>query len=161
MSAASTESQVTDFVRAARADNRPFEIVAGGTRRGVGRPMTDASGAALPTLDVSGLSGIIKYEPEELIVTAAPGTRLAELRDPADWSQMLGSNGAATLGGAVSADAFGPGRLRHGGARDSLLGFRGVNGMGEPFRAGAKVVKNVTGFDLPSWCAARSAPCAC
>ncbi len=55
----------------------------------------------------------------------------------------------ATLGGAVSADAFGPGRLRHGAPRDSLLGFRAVNGLGESFRAGAKVVKNVTGFDLP------------
>jgi glycolate oxidase FAD binding subunit len=69
--------------------------------------------------------------------------------DPADWSAVLGSNGVATLGGAVSADAFGPGRLRHGAARDSLLGFRAVNGLGEGFRAGAKVVKNVTGFDLP------------
>jgi glycolate oxidase FAD binding subunit len=53
------------------------------------------------------------------------------------------------LGGAVSCDASGSGRLRHGGARDSLLGFRGVNGLAESFRGGAKVVKNVTGFDLP------------
>jgi len=69
--------------------------------------------------------------------------------DPADWSQLLGSNGIATLGGAASADASGSGRLRHGGARDSLLAFRAVNGLGEPYRGGAKVVKNVTGFDLP------------
>lgn len=161
MTGVSSETEVEAFVRAARADRRPFEIVAGGTRRGVGRPMGD-----LPVLDVSGLSGIVKYEPEELIVTAAPGTPLADIRaalseknqclgfDPADWSAVLGEpvekfGGAATLGGAVSADAFGPGRLRHGAARDSLLGFRGVNGLGEAFRAGAKVVKNVTGFDLP------------
>jgi len=156
-----SEAEVEEFVRAARADHAPFEIVAGGTRRGVGRPMSNSLGAELPVLDVSGLTGIVKYEPEELIVTAAPGTPLSEIRaalaarnqclgfDPADWSAMLGSNGTATLGGAVSADAFGPGRLRHGAARDSLLGFRGVNGMGESFRAGSKVVKNVTGFDLP------------
>ena len=49
-------------------------------------------------------------------------------------------------GGAVLALR---GRLRHGPARDSLLGFRAVNGFGEAFRGGAKVVKNVTGFDLP------------
>jgi glycolate oxidase FAD binding subunit len=54
-----------------------------------------------------------------------------------------------TLGGAVSADASGAGRLRHGPARDSLLGFRAVNGFGQAFRGGSKVVKNVTGFDLP------------
>jgi glycolate oxidase FAD binding subunit len=156
MSAIRTEAQAVDFVRAARADKKPFEIVAGGTRRGVGRPMGD-----IPALDVSGLSGILKYEPDELIVTAAPGTPLSEIRavladknqrlgfDPADWSVVLGSNGIATLGGAMSADAYGPGRLRHGAARDSLLAFRAVNGMGEAFRGGAKVVKNVTGFDVP------------
>ncbi|HVV28657.1 MAG TPA: FAD-binding protein [Rhizomicrobium sp.] len=156
MNRISSEEQVVDFVRAARAGRAPFEIVSGGTRRHVGRPLGD-----LPLLDVSGLSGIVKYEPEELILTAAPATPLAEVIavlaqknqrlgfDPADWSRLLGSNGVATLGGAVSCDASGSGRLRHGGARDSLLGFRGVNGLGEAFRAGGKVVKNVTGFDLP------------
>ena len=49
----------------------------------------------------------------------------------------------------MSCDASGSGRLRHGGARDSLLGFSAVNGLGESFRGGAAVVKNVTGFDLP------------
>ena len=155
MTRVSDESQIVDFVRSAREMRTPFEIVAGGTRRGAGRPM-----GQLPVLDVSGVSGIIEYQPEELIVTARPGTRLAELKlllaeknqclgfDPADWT-LFGGNGIPTLGGAVSADACGPGRLRHGPPRDSLLGFRAVNGFGEAFRGGAKVVKNVTGFDLP------------
>lgn len=156
MSKVTHEDQVVDFVRAARADKAPFEIVAGGTRRAVGKPVGD-----LPLLDVSSLSGIVKYEPAELIITAAPATPLAEIKavlaekgqrlgfDPADWSRLLGSNGAATLAGAASSDASGSGKLRHGGARDSLLGFRAVNGLGEAFRGGARVVKNVTGFDLP------------
>jgi len=156
MSKAANEDQVVEFVRAAREAKAPFEIVAGGTRRSVGSPV-----GALPMLDVSGLSGIVKYEPAELIVTAQPGTSLTEIKnalaekgqrlgfDPADWSKLLGSNGAATLAGAASSDASGSGKLRHGGARDSLLGFRAVNGLGESFRGGAKVVKNVTGFDLP------------
>jgi glycolate oxidase FAD binding subunit len=80
-------------------------------------------------------------------VLAARNQRLGF--DPADWSCLLNSNGRATLAGAASCDASGSGRLRHGGARDSLLGFQGVNGLGESFRGGAKVVKNVTGFDLP------------
>ena len=148
--------QVVDFVRAARADRTAFEIVAGGTRRSVGRPLGD-----LPMLDVSGLTGVLDYQPGELIITAAPATPLSEINavlgeknqrlgfDPADWSQLLGSNGVATLAGAVSCDASGSGRLRHGPARDSLLGFAAVNGLGESFRGGGKVVKNVTGFDVP------------
>jgi glycolate oxidase FAD binding subunit len=156
MSQANTLSQVVDFVRAAHADKAPFEIVAGGTRRSVGRPLGN-----VPLLDASGLSGVLKYEPEELIITAAPATSLAEINavlaeknqrlgfDPADWSQLLKSNGVTTLAGAASCDASGSGKLRHGGPRDSLLGFQAVNGLGETFRGGSKVVKNVTGFDLP------------
>ena len=156
MSSVSSTAEIAEFVHAARADRSPFEIVAGGTRRAVGNPLGELS-----QLDVSGLSGILKYEPEELIITAAPATPLAEIVsvlaarnqrlgfDPADWSQLLGSNGVATLAGAMSCDASGSGRLRHGPARDSLLGFHGVNGQGAFFRAGSKVVKNVTGFDLP------------
>jgi len=124
MSKAGNLSQVMDFVRAARANKAPFEIVAGGTRRNVGKPLAD-----LALLDVSGLSGILKYEPEELIITAAPATPLAEIIavlgeknqrlgfDPADWSRLLGSNGVATLAGALSCDASGSGKLRHGGTK--------------------------------------------
>ena len=156
MSRIDTPEQVQAFVRSAREAKTPFEIVAGGTRRSVGKPLD-----GLSQLDVSGLSGIVKYEPEELVLTTLPSTPLAEITallaaknqrlgfDPADWSQLLGSNGVATLAGAASCDASGSGRLRHGGARDSLLGFRAVNGLGESFRGGSKVVKNVTGFDLP------------
>ncbi len=150
------ESQVVDFVRQARAEGKPFEILAGGTRRNIGAPVP-----ALPQLDVSAIQGIVNYEPEELICTLAPGTSLPEVEsvlagrgqrlgfDPADWSGVHGVSGTATIGGAVSVDAFGPGRLLRGSARDSLLAWRGVNGLGESLRGGAKVVKNVTGFDLP------------
>jgi glycolate oxidase FAD binding subunit len=154
MNRAETEARVLDFVRGAYADHRAFEIVAGGTRRAAGRPTN------LPLFDVSGLAGIVHYQPEELILTVRPGTSLTEINrvladknqclgfDPVDWS-FLGQAGTATIGGALSADASGSGRLRHGAARDSLLGFRAVNGLGEAFNAGGKVVKNVTGFDLP------------
>lgn len=156
MTRISSEDEIVDFVAAARESRAPFEIVAGGTRRGVGRPMD----GKLPVLDVSGLSGITDYQPAELIVTARPATPLAELKavlaeknqclgfDPVGWT-LSGAAGAATLGGALSCDASGSGRLRHGPARESLLGFRAVNGFGQAFRGGAKVVKNVTGFDLP------------
>ena len=161
MSKVSTEAQAVDFVRQARAEKTPFEIIGGGTRRHLGAPIPN-----LPQLDLSAIKGIVNYEPEELICTVAPGTPLPEMEsvlaqrgqrlgfDPADWSAVHGPSsnnmsGTATIGGALSVDAYGPGRLLRGPARDSLLAFRGINGMGENFRGGAKVVKNVTGFDLP------------
>jgi glycolate oxidase FAD binding subunit len=156
MTKVANEAQAVEFVRQARADKKPFEILAGGTRRQIGAPIPD-----LPQLDVSALSGIVNYEPEELLCTVAPATPLPEIEqvlaqrgqrlgfDPADWSIVHGTMGTATIGGAVCVDAFGPGRLLRGPARDSLLAFRGVNGLGEAFRGGAKVVKNVTGFDIP------------
>ena len=155
---ASTEQEVVDAVMAAREWKSPFEIVAGGSKRAFGRAVV-AMGSVL---DVSGLKGIVSYEPEELILTAAPGTPVVEIEaalaakgqrlgfDPPDWGPLLGAEPCqGTIGGAICADANGPARLRCGAVRDQLLGFRGVNGFGEAFKAGGKVVKNVTGFDIP------------
>ena len=71
MSKVTNESQVVDFVRQARAEKKPFEIVGGGTRRAIGVPV-----ATLPQLDLSAIQGIVNYEPEELLCTLAPGTSL-------------------------------------------------------------------------------------
>jgi glycolate oxidase FAD binding subunit len=153
---ADSEDQVVEAVREARARRTTLEIVGGGTRRGVGRPI-----ACDEVLDVSRLSGVVNYEPEELILTVKPGTPLGEIDvllaskgqrlgfDPQDWSSLLGSAGTATIGGAVSCNADGPAAIRYGRARDHLLGIRAVNGFGEAFKAGGRVVKNVTGFDIP------------
>lgn len=155
---ASTESEIVDAVKTAREWTSPLEIVAGGSKRTLGRAVVSMGSV----LDVSGLSGIVSYEPEELILTAAPGTSLLEIEaalaekgqrlgfDPPDWGPLLGEpGGLGTIGGAIGADANGPARVRCGAVRDHLLGFRAVNGLGEAFKAGGKVVKNVTGFDIP------------
>ncbi|MGD0189412.1 MAG: FAD-binding protein [Rhizomicrobium sp.] len=154
---AQTEADVIDAVAAARANGTTLEIVGAATKRAFGNPVR-----ADDMLDVSGLSGIISYEPEELVLSAKAGTRIAEIEsavrakgqklgfDPADWGPLLGAGGeTATVGGVVSANACGSARIRFGAARDHLLGFRAVNGLGESYKAGGRVVKNVTGFDLP------------
>jgi len=154
----SSESEIVDAVMTAREWTSPLEIVAGGSKRNFGRAVVTMGSV----LDVSGVKGIVAYEPEELIITAAPGTPLDEIEaalaqkgqrlgfEPADWGPLLGEPaGLGTIGGAICADVCGPARLRYGAMRDSLLGFRGVNGFGEAFKAGGKVVKNVTGFDVP------------
>lgn len=152
---AEQESEVVDAVRWAHDKRTPLEIVANGTKRAFSNIVLGEQ------LDVSGLAGIVSYEPEELIITAKPATTLSELRavlsekkqqlgfDPPEWAPFFGASGESTLGGILSVDAAGPARLRHGGARDHLLGIRAVNGFGAGFRAGGRVVKNVTGFDIP------------
>ena len=151
------ESELADIVRAAAEDGRTFEIVGRGTKRGLGRPVN-----ADAVLDLSALTGIVRYEPDELIITARAATPIAEIEaalaernqrlgfEPADWSALYATPPrAATIGGVLSADASGSARLRYGAARDHLLGFRAVNGSGALYNAGGRVVKNVTGFDLP------------
>jgi glycolate oxidase FAD binding subunit len=153
---ASSEAEVIDAVCTARDHRRTIEIVGGGTRRNFGRPMQCDD-----VLNLSRLSGVVSYEPEEMIITVKPGTSLQEIEDalaarnqcfgfePQDWRALLGSQGTPTIGGAISANANGPAAIRFGRARDHLLGFHAVNGFGEAYRGGGKVVKNVTGFDLP------------
>lgn len=142
--------EVIDAVRWAMNAGEPCDVVGTGTRRGFGRPVE-----APHVLDVSALRGVLEYEPEELILTARPGTPLAEIESLlATRKQCLAFEppyltGAGTLGGAVSIGLSGPRRPRSGAVRDHVLGLTAVSGRGELFKAGGKVVKNVTGYDLP------------
>ena len=151
-----TEDEAIEAVGWACQGEHALEIVSGGSKRGLGRP---AGAAAL--LDLSGLAGIALYEPEELVLTARPGTTLAEIDarlaqhgqalafEPPDLGPVLGAGpGLATLGGCMAANLSGPRRFKSGAARDHILGVRAVSGRGELFKSGGRVVKNVTGYDL-------------
>ena len=148
--------QAVAAVNDALVSGTRLELVGTGSRRGLGRPVE-----AEVELDLSGIAGVLSYEPEELILVVAPGTPMAEIRDllarhrqylafePPDYGPLWGSEtGAGTIGGAILSGCNGPRRLVAGGARDHVLGVKGVNGFGESFRAGGRVVKNVTGFDV-------------
>ncbi len=151
--------ELRDAIGEALAAEEPLELVAGGSKRGLGRPLQ------LPrTLDVSRLAGIRDYQPSELVLTAAAATPIAEIEaelaaagqmlafEPPDWGALLdlpaSAAGRRTLGGVLTCNLSGPRRVKAGAARDHFLGFRGVSGRGEIFKAGGKVVKNVTGYDL-------------
>jgi glycolate oxidase FAD binding subunit len=113
-------------------------------------------------LSLRSLSGIRVYQPDELVLTAWSGTpmreiaaALAEKRQCLAFEPSLGaglydgSNESGTIGGVLACNLSGPRRPSAGAARDHFLGFTAVNGLGEEFKAGGKVVKNVTGYDLP------------
>ncbi|MBO94689.1 MAG: 2-hydroxy-acid oxidase [Opitutales bacterium] len=110
-------------------------------------------------LDLSGLTGIVEYEPSEYVFTARAGTTLVEINQALrEHNQYLPfdpplANAGATLGGTVAAGLSGPGRLRYGGLRDFVLGVLFANGSGNILKGGGRVVKNAAGFDFPKFLA--------
>jgi glycolate oxidase FAD binding subunit len=151
------EAEVADAVAGAMEKGTAFEIVSRGGKRNFGKPV-----AAGTILDGGALAGILKYEPEELVVSARAATPLAEIEAalaerrqmlgfaPADWSALFGGYpGGATLAGTVATNACGARRVKAGAVRDHIIGCRFVNGSGEAIKAGGNVIKNVTGFDIP------------
>ena len=148
--------QVLDAVQWALAEGKRLEIAGRGSKRALGRPSQSDL-----TLDLSALSGVTLYEPEELVLSAKAGTPLAEIEalvdakgqqlafEPMDCGPLLGTGaGGGTIGGAIAAGLAGPRRIKAGSARDHFLGFSAVSGRGETFKSGGRVVKNVTGYDL-------------
>ncbi|MDP7450556.1 MAG: glycolate oxidase subunit GlcE [Candidatus Latescibacteria bacterium] len=141
--------QVAELVRDAAANDSSLALRAGRTKDRLGR----ATSAVHP-VDLSALSGVVTYEPEELILIARPATPLAEAEallaehgqhlafEPPYWGT------GATLGGTLGVAASGPRRFVAGAARDFVLGMEFVDGQGRVIHAGGRVVKNVTGYDL-------------
>jgi glycolate oxidase FAD binding subunit len=134
----------------------PFAIEGLGSKRGLGRMVSCEK-----TLSLEKFTGVDVYEPEELILEAGAATPLADIQalltkrnqmlafEPPDHGHLWGTAHAGSIGGVLATGIAGSRRLKAGSARDHVLGVRGVTGRGEIFRAGARVVKNVTGYDMP------------
>ena len=105
-------------------------------------------------LDIRAHSGIVSYEPSELVVTVRCGTPLAELEAVlAEQGQCLAFEpphfgDTATVGGMVASGLAGPARAVVGGVRDHVLGVQMLNGKGEWLTFGGQVMKNVAGYDV-------------
>lgn len=135
-------------IRAAAASRTPLVLRGGGTKDFYGeRPLGDI-------LETTAYSGIVDYDPTELVVTARAGTSLAQVeRTLRESGQMLACEPprfgeAATIGGFVAAGLSGPRRPYAGAVRDIILGIRIVDGNGEDLSFGGRVMKNVAGFDV-------------
>jgi len=148
--------ELAELLAAATRDKASLALRGGGSKDRIGAKAADAR-----VVDMRAFAGVSDYDPPELVLTTGAGTLLSDIEslvaaegqmlafDPFDHGRLLGVEpGRATIGGVVAAGVAGPRRLSGGSARDHLLGFEAVSGDGRTFRAGAKVVKNVTGFDL-------------
>ncbi len=153
---ATDAKDVETAVRDAIGAGQPLAIVGHGSKRAIGHRM-----ATNAVLDLSALNAVTSYEPNELILTVQAGAPLNEIEallaaknqefafEPMNTAALLGTPaGEGTIGGMIAAGLAGPRRVKAGAARDHLLGVAAVSGFGESFKAGGRVVKNVTGYDL-------------
>ncbi len=151
-----TEWELKSMITALVESQVPVEIMGSGTKRGVGRPLS-----APVALTTTGLRGISLYEPTELVMSVRAGTPVSQIEvelatrgqmlpfEPIDLGPALGTNaGLQTIGAVFAANISGSRRIAAGAARDFLLGVQGVNGRGESFKSGGRVMKNVTGLDV-------------
>lgn len=145
----SLSREIAHIVETAYNNRAPLNIAGAGTKSFLGNINNDGE-----PLTVTGHTGIVEYDPAELVLVARAGTPLKEIESILTTNgQMLGFeppfvDAGATLGGAVAAGLAGPRRACSGGVRDFILGATVVNGKGEIVTAGGKVMKNVAGFDL-------------
>ena len=150
------EREFSSVLADATAANTPLEVSGGGSKRQIGRPMQTSA-----SVSSRAMRGITLYEPTEMVMAVRSGTPLGQVETAlAERGQMLafepldlgpltgGEAGQGTIGGVFATNVSGARRVAVGAARDHLLGVRGVNGRGEVFKSGGRVMKNVTGYDL-------------
>jgi glycolate oxidase FAD binding subunit len=147
-------AEVAECVAEAAAKRTPLSITGLGSKAALGRPMKNAG-----RLDLSRLDGVTFYEFGELVFSALAGTPIETIEtmlakneqeltfEPMSFAALYGT-GSGTIGGAIMTNLSGPRRIKAGAARDFVLGVKAVSGRGEAFKAGGRVVKNVTGYDL-------------
>ncbi|SFJ98929.1 FAD-binding protein [Methylocapsa palsarum] len=146
-------TEVEAAVAEAAANRTPLAITGLASKASLGRP-TNAI-----RLDLCALTGVTFYEPEELALSALAATPVATIEallaehhqelafEPMSFGALYGT-GSGTIGGCLMTNLSGPRRIKAGAARDHVLGIKAVSGRGEAFKAGGRVVKNVTGYDL-------------
>jgi len=150
------EKETSDFIKEIYKKNLPTEIVGTNTKNFIGNKLQCAK-----VLDLSRLSGIVEYLPEELYIKVKACTPISLIEEsleknnqqlafePIDFGYLKDSKpNKGTAAGQLSCNFSGSRRFKVGSLRDHILGFRGVNGKGDIFKSGGTVVKNVTGYDL-------------
>ncbi len=142
-------AQLVEQVNQAITDKHCLYIHGARSKQFYGNPI-----AMEHCLDVSPHSGIVDYQPSELVITVRAGTKLIELeklliaeRQILPFEPPIHTKNS-TIGGVVAAGLSGPRRPFSGAVRDHILGVEMINGRGEVVRFGGQVMKNVAGYDM-------------
>lgn len=140
--------QLIEQVNTAKQNRVRLNIVGRGSKQFLGRTPVGE------TLSVAEHSGIVSYQPIELVITVRAGTLLKDIETILDeHDQMLAFepprfDGKASIGGTLACNLSGPSRPFRGGVRDMVLGARLINGKGQHLSFGGQVMKNVAGYDV-------------
>jgi glycolate oxidase FAD binding subunit len=143
------ESQIAEVLRLASESQATVFPRGGGSHTYIGQTPSRVD----LVLSVQRLHRQLAYEPADLTTTVQAGMRFTELQ------RTLGASGQflaldppvtamTTMGGVIATNLSGPRRLLYGTARDVLLGVAVITVDGKRTKAGGRVVKNVTGYDL-------------
>ena len=141
-------ADLLEQVRDATAEERALNVCGGNSKQHLGREPTG------DPFDMSTYSGVVDYQPSELVITVRAGTTISDLQNAlAEENQVLASEppefgGKATVGGTLACNLSGPSRPWQGSIRDHVLGVRIINGKAEHLRFGGQVMKNVAGYDV-------------
>ena len=145
----SSRQEIIEIMRWASAERLAVVPRGGGTQLSLGN---------LPqrvdlVLDLSSCHRVLDYQPADLTATVEAGITLEalqlELARGGKFAPLEAPMaGRATIGGILATQASGPLRYTYGLARDWLIGISVVSALGEETKAGGRVVKNVTGYDL-------------
>ena len=148
MSLPASLSRIIEQILTAQANKKPLRIVGGDTKKFLRK------GAVSESLSTLEHSGIISYQPSELVITAKSGTKLSDIELELDKSdQMLAFEpprlgSLTTIGGVVSSGLSGPSMPYRGSVRDYVLGVKLITSKGAELRFGGEVIKNVAGYDI-------------
>ncbi len=135
-------------IAAAQGARRALRLKGAGTKDFYGETL------AGEVLELGAFSGIVDYEPSELVITARCGTALSEIeaalsaRDQFLAFEPPAFGADPTIGGVIAAGLSGPRRAYAGAARDFVLGAKLLSADGTLLSFGGRVMKNVAGFDV-------------
>jgi len=152
----SNEREASNIIKEIYNKNLPIKIIGTNSKNFIGNKLQ-----CTKVLDLSSLSGIVEYLPDELYIKVKACTPISLIEEtleknnqqlafePIDFGYINDfKSNKGTAAGQLSCNFSGSRRFKVGSIRDHVLGFRGINGKGDIIKSGGTVVKNVTGYDL-------------